>query len=196
MEPYAITSDIEKTIKHVRKTLADEYDVESKGSMWRNYRGLCDKASSMFTDIFNSKCGKSPGYKHSPYARLVHGEMVHSPKCPSKYWAQQHTWVEINISNKKPTYIYVDPTSSQFKSIFDDIPEYYISSFKPRWYLADRDNAIWSNKLVRFIDAHIRIKNKFASTPDHDVYEGIISLCTYEIWGRISDCIRKLMGYK
>ena len=73
-----------------------------------------------------------------------HGEQRHMVENhPS--WYYQHTWAAIIINRRK---FYVDPTSQQFKHIYADIPDFYISEKPPRWYLADRDNIYW--KLYRY----------------------------------------------
>ena len=83
-------------------------------------------------------------------------------------------------------FIYVDPTSSQFSYIHDDIPDYYISTDKPKWYYPDDENPAWKG-ITKKINSLIRITRKING---NKVHYGIIEFIQYEIWGIISDLIR------
>lgn len=75
---------------------------------------------------------------------FIHGEIAHRTDVPEEYWVIEHTWICVQYKNIK---IYCDPTCGQFKSIFPYIPEYYVSTKKPVWFLADEDNPVWNKKL-------------------------------------------------
>lgn len=104
--------------------------------------GMCDRASEVFMDLFNQKIGYA-------YIRATteHGEIIHTPRIKSEYWCMQHTWNVINISGVGK--VYVDTTGPQFRDIFQDIPEIYVSTEPPKWYLPDsknicfKPNSVW-----------------------------------------------------
>ena len=178
-------------VEDVRNKLSKEYDV-GDGSSFSRYNGLCDRASIEFINIYNStykslisRYGCKPGD-----ARAVHGELKHSLKCDSMYWPIQHTWVEIKIQNSDKTLLYVDATCGQFNDIFEDIPEYYVSIFKPKWYLKDGEN-IRFRKIPFYIDRHIILHPWGRGDGDGSI--GIIEYIQFIIHGRISDFLRKVI---
>lgn len=179
--------EVNQMVYDIRGKLAKMYNVVDDDSIHKDYRGLCDEASSMFSNEFNRKHYSED--ERNPTAHCIHGEIRHAPHCESKYWPHQHTWVEVRIPKDydytRYDMLYVDITCSQFKHIFADIPDYYISTVPPKWYLKDSDNVVWKKGILRSINRRIRIPFKDRSGIHH--CEGVIEFIQYEIWGRISD---------
>ena len=176
---------INGTVLQVRDELASEHDVTADGD-YKDFAGLCDESVSRFI------------YKMIEFAKnnnikmeysIMHGEQSHTPICPSKYWPRQHTWCSVNMHGCTK---YVDPTSSQFRDIYPDIPDYYVSYHMPKWYYNDRKNPRW-NGITRKIEDRIWIMRKVIFPDGHQIYvkDGIVSIIQYELWGRISDLIRR-----
>ena len=171
MTIYDIMPLIEEIVVKVRKRILERYPE----SALDNYYGQCNRASMMFFVYLTKKledmtlneaanmCLDIPGiycFHDINYMvtktmtdicaeriniKLVHGEQAHTPEIDESEWYMEHTWVEISLYDD-PTIIYVDCTSGQFKYLYNDIPDYYISTEKPRWYLADRDNPEFARK--------------------------------------------------
>lgn len=171
-----------------RKELRAKYkDIDTKDSEHYNFTGLCDEA----VDIF-AKYVKEYGYEFGVniYVYIIHGEQRHNPAIPSKYWILQHTWCYMQIKSIR---VYVDPTSSQFKWLYNDIPNYYVSTSPPKWYYPDRKNCAFSG-LTSKLNKKFRIDYETEILGDKiRVNEGLIEFCQYEIYGRISDALRKMI---
>jgi len=75
---------------------------------------------------------------------FIHGEQKHSKKIKEEDWYIEHTWLAIHW---KHTTIYCDPTSGQFQNLYPDIPDYYISTRKPKWFYPDSENPEWNKNL-------------------------------------------------
>lgn len=180
-----LKQDIVTMINSLRIQLAKEFNVSDNGSN-PYYAGLCYEISSRFVDEFNRKyCIDG----HFPVACIAHGEIKHSPWIAhSDNWSWEHTWVEVRTGNHH--IIYVDGSCSQFRDILDDIPEYYVSSTPPKWFLNDRNNIVFKRGILRTINERVKIKRKLNG---RIVKEGIIEFLSYDIWGFISDTMRRTM---
>lgn len=183
-----LTDIIPMIVESVRDKLSRQYDVTSGG--YEKFAGLCDVASAevilRLKDYLTNSGFTTP---EDFTVTSIHGEQRHSTIIESKFWFLQHTWVCLNIFN---TVIYIDPTSSQFDNIYHDIPSYYISMVKPKWFYPDKENPMWRGigckiNRIKFIPRKIIVNNKIYKTHD-----GIIEFAQYEIWGRISDTIRRV----
>lgn len=118
---------------------------------------------------------------------IVHGELRHTSQVASKYWMMEHTWLHIHLIHWD---FYVDPTSSQFKDLFDDIPDYYVSTKPPKWYLMDWKNPRFHR--LRWLDEHIRIPirvNYGVPGEYHWYMYGCIQFLTFRVRGPISDIV-------
>lgn len=181
---------IEPVVLSIREELAKKYDIDC--GQYCNYRGLCDKSIIMLINKMN-------GIDIADISRLcvdsIHGEQSHHPRLESKNWCMQHTWAVVKIFGLE---FYVDPTSQQFKDFYTDIPDYYISAEKPKWYYPDDDNPAWrglSNKINDVIEIRHKVWNK-SDNKYYVIHDGIISFIQYEIWGKISDILRKVKKWK
>lgn len=175
-------------IKSIRNKLASEYDVVN--GCFKNYTGLCNEASKEFCDTLNEYFKANGELTKDLQASVesIHGEQRHTPRIESKNWPAQHTWCIVKVAKMK---IYVDITSQQFQDIYDDIPDYYVSIIKPKWFYSDKDNIAWRAffGIPRWFNEHIKIQHKLG---DRVIKEGIIEYIQYEIWGKISDKIYKI----
>lgn len=175
-------------VENIRMELSMKYDVTS--GECEKFAGLCDVASTeVILRLKDHLINNGFTTPEDFIIKSVHGEQRHSMIIESKYWPLQHTWVYLNIFN---TAIYIDPTSSQFDNFYNDIPSYYISTVKPKWYYPDQENPSWrgiSCKInnVKFIPRKISIDGE-----PFIAHDGIIDFIQYEIWGRISDIIRRI----
>lgn len=183
-----LTDVIPMIVESVRDKLSKQYDVTSGGC--EKFSGLCDAASAEVIVRLKDYLINSGFTTPEDFVVMsIHGEQRHSTIIESKFWILQHTWVYLNISN---TPIYIDPTSSQFDNIYDDIPSYYISTVKPKWFYPDQENPAWRGicgkiNNIRFIPRKIIVNDEI-----YKAHDGIIEFVQYEIWGRISDAIRKI----
>lgn len=172
---------LEEIVLEIREELAQEYDIINDE---KDYGGLCDTAYTKF-----EKKIKLFNFCHRTNFEVLrfHGEQSHHPRIDSKRWPIQHTWMGI----REPGFhiYYVDPTSQQFKRFYNDIPDYYISTKPPKWYYSDRKNPTW-NGYTKYLNNKIKIPHKINGRV---VREGIIEFCQYEIWGRVSDFIRRMV---
>lgn len=183
-----INDIITPRVKEIRESLAKDYDIND--GCFKDYNGLCNTASDEF-------CNNMADYfkKHKDLADemlcsvgIIHGEQKHSSEIKSSYWPIQHTWCYVKFARM---IAYVDITSQQFKNIYNDIPDYYISLDKPRWFYPDKENPAFRG-FTRWINKHIKIKHDIK---DNDgkviktVKEGLIEFIQYEIWSKISDKI-------
>ena len=116
-----IKKEAEKEIKKVRRNLLK---LPTKTS------GKCFDASKIIALNLMKKFKDCEFY-------LQHGEIAHSLNIPSKYWSIQHTWLKIK---KGELVLYVDATCDQFRHLFKEIPDFYISEKKPKWFLNDEEN--------------------------------------------------------
>lgn len=181
---------IEPAVVSIREELAEKYDVNS--GTFHNYKGLCDKSIIMLIDKMN---GIDVADISKLYVDPIHGEQSHHPRLESKKWHLQHTWAIVKIFGIE---IYVDPTSQQFKDLYNDIPDYYISGTKPKWYYPDDDNPAWRgilNKVNDIIEIKHKMKNK-SDNKHYVVHDGIIEFIQYEIYGKISDLLRKIKKWE
>ena len=179
---------IKPIVMKVRDIIAETHDVSITGD-YPNYSGLCYYASTMVVERIDEL---NMDRKHPDFVAVtVHGEQKHSPRAYSKYWPKQHEWVEVYVK-VLDTYIYIDPTSGQFKHIYDDIPDFYISLNPPKWYYPDRENPAW-NGITKKINELIEIPYKLKGD-DFIAHEGIIEAFQYRIWGTISDLIWSLIS--
>lgn len=180
---------IHNTVIEVRKELKRNYTDDK----WDNdfYEGLCYTASTKFIEKIVAKYNGA-----NIQTQLIEGEQAHNPRLPSKYWCIQHTWCSVTINGET---WYVDCTSSQFKFLYKDIPEYYISRKKPKWYCPNRKSLKLHAVKVIDINGKIRVRRKVkiyeGETPLYVITKvGLIDIFRYDIWGKFSDIIRKLLG--
>lgn len=176
-------------VKMVRRELAGH--TEGPDALNPNYAGLCYQATDMFIKRMQKSCeirGTSLKY------RSIHGEQKHNPRIHSSKWPYQHQWCWVEIFGRR---YYVDCTCGQFKTIYDDIPDYYISVKKPKWFLDDRKNIAF-NGITKWLNQKIVIKRRVVLTDwgETDVHDGIVEFIQYEIWGTISNFIRKIFKIK
>lgn len=153
------------------------------------YAGLCYQATSMFLEEMKESCEK----RGIPLKfKSIHGEQRHNPNLHSTKWHFQHQWCWVDLLGKR---YYVDCTCGQFKDLYDDIPDYYISIKKPKWFLDDRKNIAF-NGFTKWLNQKIIIRRRVVLTDmgKTEVHDGIIEFIQYEIWGPISDFIRKILG--
>lgn len=182
-----INKDIIPIVKSVRDNLGYIYDTDNPNSYHTNFTGLCDVACCDVKEILLDRLKFKYDITTAKIS-IIHGEQRHTPLIKSLYWWFEHTWLELSIGDKK---VYIDPTSSQFKDLYNDIPDYYVSLTPPKWYLPDSKNPIFSNKIL------CRINNKFHVRVMHDcdsgyTLVGIIEYIYYELWAELSDVIHKL----
>jgi len=181
---------LERKVKYVRRFLRNKYYADTcKGN--DDFAGLCIEATKLFMDKIRSSCDHS---EIPVKIKEIHGEQSHCPRLQSKYWCFQHDWCCVDIAGEV---YYVDCTCGQFKRLYDDIPDYYISTKKPKWFLPDRENIAF-NGITKKINQCIIIHRKITDVDGKKrvVNDCIIEFIQYEIWGRISDLIRKILGYK
>jgi hypothetical protein len=164
---------IKSIVLNIREILDDEYDTMAGGD-FEGYRGLCDKSYIMFKKEIKKINVK---YKMNLEVIHFHGEQKHTPKINPMNWCYQHTWA--GIRNDSGDIIYVDPTCQQFKWLYNDIPDYYISVTPPPWYISDRDNIFF--KVYR--------KNEWIAI-------NVIGKIDYYIWGGICKLYRKVLKIK
>lgn len=153
----------EKAILKVRKGLFDVYD---RPDFW----GLCNIAADLLEDEIDSIFNEN-GIKIYEY-EIIHGEMRHNPRIRSDYWELEHTWARVKVDGYT---IYLDPTSAQFRDLFTDIPDYYISTKKPKWYYPDENNPAFMVK--------------------RDDWTECIRVIQYKLWGRMSDFINNVANH-
>lgn len=170
----------ERLVKLIREDLASYYNVESLE--YENYRGLCDIACNKFMNVAM--------HDNDVYVRvrLIHGEQKHKPNLISRCWAYEHTWMQVMVNG---VYVYADPTSGQFKNLYSDIPDYYISTKKPKWYYPDKRNPAF-NGLTRMLNDRIKLNIKVPRLNGNGMCNykiGIIEYLQRFVWGRISDKI-------
>lgn len=181
-----VSSILYNIVVEIRNELAKQYNVY-RGEC-ENYTGLCD----MSVDLLILKLRKyAEEHDMSIDCHGIHGEQKHSPRLNSCLWPVQHTWAVVKMMGVT---MYVDPTSSQFKRMYYYIPDFYISTRKPKWYYPDSKNIAFM-PVFRFINKHIKVPvTKFDYTGTYKLHtykEGIIEWFQYEIWGKICDSRRK-----
>ncbi len=190
-----VIDEIHSIVKDIRKDLCKLYDVYGIHSLYKDYTGLCNIASdqfckSMIEYLNNNK--KLSGISYS--VGTIHGEQKHLPNIQTLYWGIQHTWCYVKLDN---TIIYVDITSEQFKSIYPNIPDYYVSYIKPKWFYPDKNNPAFCG-ILGYINNHISIKHntldRFGNS--QKVQDGIIEFFQYNVWGYISDKIYEMIHGK
>ena len=113
---------IEKIIKEIRRNLSKLENTTT---------GKCDLACELLIKELKKK---SP---ESCEIETQHGEVAHKFGIDSKHWGLQHTWLKITTKEKT---LFVDPTCDQFRHLFKEIPDFYISEKKPKWFLNDEEN--------------------------------------------------------
>lgn len=174
-------------VKDVRMILL--YSFHTENGKHENYRGLCDIATDMVLERINMYM--ETYFKHLDFElHDKHGEQRHNPKISSENWVLQHTWGYFRIGSKE---IYIDPTSSQFKDIWDDIPDFYVSTDPPKWYYDDRKNPAF-NGITRKLNETIKIPMYLKDGEDSRwVKDGIVEFCQYALWGYISDALHNII---
>lgn len=176
-------------IQAVRDELRKHYDVDNFFSDHFKFNGLCYSASQFmesaletWIEFYNEECNQNETIE----VNIIHGEQRHTTNLESKYWTIEHTWVSVKVFG---TLYYLDPTSSQFEKMYDDIPPYYIGLEPPKWFIADKDN--WRYKKPWKLLDKIRIKHK-DQYGVHNIH--FTDYLVFVLWGRISDGIRKIIG--
>lgn len=96
--------------------------------------------------------------------------------------------ITINYKYEKKYNFYVDPTMGQFKYLYNNIPDYWVSTKNPAryYYYQDRKNPAWHPFITRFINQNIKVPVEYNGEMHK---EGIIEFIQYEIWGKISQFI-------
>ena len=122
---------IERLVLGIRKYLSERYNVIHPDSQHYNYTGLCDMATGMLASYL-IPLGDNFGFT----VTSIHGEQRHTPRIRSTNWQYEHTWLKLT-SQYSGKSCYVDCTSQQFQRLYDDIPDYYISTKPPKWYKPD-----------------------------------------------------------
>jgi hypothetical protein len=145
---------IKKIILRVREEL-DNSD---------NYKGLCDEACQLFKKYISTN--------ESIEFIQCHGELKHTFKIDPHSWNIEHSWIKLKFTDG--FVLYIDPTSQQFRDLYPDIPDYYMSQDAPIWYYSDKDNICFKYKFI----------NK------HKYIFRIVSFCQYGIYGTICKMIR------
>lgn len=176
---------IEENVKALREELRPQ--TEGSNPLHPNYTGLCYQATSMFLGRMTDVCYDK---QIALECESIHGEQRHTPEVPSKYWGNQHQWCWVKLLGKK---YYVDCTSGQFRDLYNDIPDYYISAEKPRWFYEDSRNPAntkWNQRLI--VDQHIVCTDWGYNIE----YTTLVEYIQYQIWGPISDLIRKIRRIK
>jgi len=149
--------------------------------------GLCDRASKLFEYEFYQQLDEHWQYQcFKIKIKIVHGEQKHTPVLKSNKWFYEHTWVELSMLGY---HFHIDPTSSQFQHFYKDIPNFYISTKKPKWYYPDKKNPCYSNKITQFINDNIKIPYECRRIRCIEYFQ-------YVIWGTISDKIHSLVYNK
>lgn len=180
-----VSSILYKMVIEIRKELAKSHDVVSGDK--KNYTGLCDIAVNMLHD-------KLKVYAETNYveieSRSIHGEQRHTWKLHSCLWPLQHTWAVVKMMDVT---MYVDPTSGQFSRLYFYIPDFYISTRKPKWYYPDNKNPAYCNKITRYLNDHIKIPVHITQCNGSVIKgkEGIIEFIQYQIWGKFCDLMHK-----
>ena len=75
---------------------------------------------------------------------FIHGEQKHTTKLKPEYWGIEHTWLKVTMGK---IVIYADPTCGQFKWLYKDIPDWYVSARRPKWFFPDIENPEFNKKL-------------------------------------------------
>lgn len=121
----------------IRKYYSDKYNIEE--GCFKNYRGLSYDMSIDLIKSLQNYFEKNDELKYqlSYEADILQGHQKRCPRIESHDWMLKHTWVYVKIMNKP---IYIDLSSQEFKNIYLDIPDYYISFKKPKWYSESSDN--------------------------------------------------------
>lgn len=182
---YNMLDLVEAEVISVRDDMSKIYDVTD--GFYKNFHGLCNTATIRLIDNLRISLKNTPVDIYS-----IHGEQKHTPRTESCHWPFQHTWLAVDFDQCT---IYADPTCGQFKDLYNDIPDYYVSTKPPKWFYPDSRNPVWNGITAR-INEKIKIKRKGVPpySADKIIEDGIIEFLQYEVWGRISDIIRKIMG--
>lgn len=159
-----------KIVFNLRGTLSKIYDI-TKGE-YIDYTGLCNEAYTLFGEEINKLNNEN---NLNLQVIKFHGEQKHTVKIDPKHWYYEHTWIGLKEKNSNKI-LYIDPTSQQFKWLYDDIPDFYISDKPPKWYLNDKDNFFFK----------VYNKNKW-------IAKNIVSKFDYYIWGSICRIYRYFM---
>lgn len=169
---------IEPTVLDIRDML-----LEDPKCIDDKLTGMCHTAACMIGIRIMEESVHFSGMSmlHEISATSVHGELAHKPSIPSEEWCNEHTMSIVTIDEID---IWVDPTCGQFKDIIPDIPDYYISTKKPKWFYPDDNNPRWRG-IGCLINDHLQLRYK-----GHKI--GIIEYLQYIVWGSISDAIRKI----
>lgn len=193
------------SVSEVRKALDQRCQVNKISSPNYRFAGLCTEASRMVTDAISDKIKGTSIESEESSMEIIHGELLHKPRLLSQYWSLKHTWCRLRFGD---SIIYVDPTAGQFKRYFKEIPDVYISSVSPKWYLPDENNIRFRSRLLRMIDTKIKIrvmeeaypldlvKAYYGMTDTLHVNIGLVECCQYIIWGTISDWVYRLNHIK
>ena len=143
-----LIAEIEKHVIKLRESLAMNYNIYEGEN--KDYAGLCYKAIQQL--FINMRADGMP----REHMHTIHGEQRHSIEIPSADWFIEHTWGYVIHNN---IIVYIDPTSQQFKKLYHDIPDYYVSTTPPRWYLPDSENIIWKSGIIHDINEKIQIRH-------------------------------------
>ena len=119
-----------ESVKNTRAILSKTNNVINSSSSNYNYTGICDESIEIFKKDFREKNKDNRDLEYT--FKLIHGEQKHSISIDPNYWIYEHTWLRVNFVNLNNYALYVDPTCQQFKHIYADIPDYYVSHQSPK----------------------------------------------------------------
>ncbi len=182
-------------VNDVRVILSRKYDINSLNSENFHYKGLCDEACILIEERLEKEFKNQDIFVS---VNMVHGEQKHLPRIQSKYWALQHTWLEVTFikllqekSDILGIKLYLDATSEQFCDLYDDIPMHYVSTKPPKWFYKDKYNPIFHPSFTRIINNHIKVNvTSMFDNKKHRI--DIIEFLQIEIWGKISQFLYEI----
>ena len=147
-------------VESVREDISRIYvgTVERNIKMGKDpYYGLTDFAIHMMTRRLGDRWNKE----------LISGDQIHSYIIPSWKWRIRHCWLRVRMNTID---YYIDATSSQFQSMYSDIPSLYVGLDPPKWYYPD------------YMNPQYKFKSR--------IIKWTIGFFQYKIWGCICDAIR------
>lgn len=143
----------------------------------KTYAGMCNVACQYMKEYIATTYWAN--VDEPIKVQFVHGELIKSPMVKSEDWHYEHTWLKLSLRDK---WLYVDPTAKQWKVVFPNIPDVYISVVPPRWFIPD---AISSLRLppVKALN-NIRMFDKTINM-DVGAYDWFVD----NVYGKVSDWI-------
>lgn len=115
-----IQQAIDMTILYLEK-----YSEGFNPNNYHSYIGLDESASNIFKEVIKKL------YKEE--TEIIHGYIAPHWRVKSSEWSKEHTWCKYKD-------YYVDITISQFLPIIKNVPSFYISKKKPKWFTTKQKN--------------------------------------------------------